>query len=71
MGVVLDMIGMVKTNKTLFYKETIKNLTKEYPGSSYLVMWRNPMVPRGRPKIDIGCKYNARKVLYFIVTEYT
>ena len=26
------------------------------------------MVPRGRPLIAIGYKYNARKVLYFIVT---
>ena len=27
------------------------------------------MVPGGRPLIAIGYKYNARKVLYFIVTE--
>ena len=27
------------------------------------------MVPGGRPLITIGYKYNARKVLYFIVTE--
>ena len=27
------------------------------------------MVPRGRPHIDIGYKYNAWKVLYFIVTD--
>ena len=27
------------------------------------------MVPRGRPLIAIGYKYNARKVLYFIVTD--
>ena len=27
------------------------------------------MVPGGRPLIDIGYKYNARKVLSFIVTD--
>ena len=27
------------------------------------------MVPGGRPLIDIGYKYNARKVLFFIVTD--
>ena len=27
------------------------------------------MVPGDRPLINIGYKYNARKVLYFIVTE--
>ena len=27
------------------------------------------MVPGYNPLIDIGYKYNARKVLYFIVTE--
>ena len=27
------------------------------------------MVPGGRPLIAIGYKYNARKVLYFIVTD--
>ena len=28
-----------------------------------------PMVPGGRPPIALGYKYNARKVLYFIVTD--
>ena len=27
------------------------------------------MVPSGRPLIDVGYKYNSRKVLYFIVTD--
>ena len=30
-----------------------------------------PMVPRYRPLIAIGYKYNARKVLSFIVTDNT
>ena len=29
------------------------------------------MVLRGSPLITIVCEYNARRVLYFIVTEYT
>ena len=29
----------------------------------------NPMVPGGRPLIDIGYKYNMRKILYFIVKD--
>ena len=28
-----------------------------------------PMIPKGRPLIAIGYKYNAWKVLYFIVTD--
>ena len=60
------MIGMVKTNKKVFCNETIENLTKYRTGGSYLVLRSKPMV---RPLIDIGYKYNTRKVLSFIVTE--
>ena len=31
----------------------------------------NPLVPGGRPIIVIGYKYDARKVLYFIVKDNT
>ena len=62
------IIGMVKTNTKGFYKETIDNLTKGFPGGSYLLLRRKPMVPEVRPLISIGCKYNTRKVLSFIVT---
>ena len=46
MEVGANFIGMVKTNTKVFCKETIEKLTKDWPGSSYLVLRRNPMVPR-------------------------
>ena len=64
-----ELIGTVKINTKGFCKYTIEKLTKDGPGGSYLVLSRNPMVPGGRPVIDIGYKYNAREVLYFIVTD--
>ena len=60
---------MVKTNTKGLRKETIEKLTKNWPGGSYLVLRSKPMEPRGRPLISIGYKYNARKVLSFIVTD--
>ena len=63
------LIGMVKTNTKVFCKETIENLTKNCPGGSYPVLSSKPMVPGGRPLIAIGYKYNARKVISFIVTD--
>ena len=62
---------MVKTNTKGFCKDKIDNLTKNWPGGSYLVLRSNPMVPGGRPLIAIGYKYNARKVIHFIVTDNT
>ena len=60
---------MVKTNTKVFCKETIEKLTKDWTEGSYLVLRIKPMVPGGRPLIAIGYKYNARKVLSFIVTD--
>ena len=64
-----EFIGMVKTNTKGLCKETIEKLTKDWSGGSYLVLRIKPMVPGGRPLIAIGYKYNARKVIFFIVTE--
>ena len=69
MEVSAKLIGMVKTNIILFCKETIEKLAKDCPGGSYLVLRSKPMLPGDRPLIAIGYKYNARKVLYFIVTD--
>ena len=69
MEVGAELIGMVKTNNKGFCKETIEKLTKDWPGGSYLVLRSKPMVPRDRPLIAIGYKYNARKFQYFIVTK--
>ena len=63
------LIGMVKKNTKGLFKETIEKLTKDWPVCSYLVLRRKPMVPRDRPLIAISCKYNARKVLSFIVKD--
>ena len=62
-------IGTVKKNTKGFCKETIEKLTKDWPGDSYLVLSSKPLVPGDRLSIAIGYTYNARKVLYFIVTE--
>ena len=64
-----ELIGMVKTNTKGLCKETIEKLTKYWPGVSYLVLRSNRMVPGDRPLISIRYKYNAQKVLYFIVTD--
>ena len=69
MEVGAELIGMVKTNTKGLCKETIEKLTKYWPGVSYLVLRSNPMVPGDRPLISIRYKYNAQKVLYFIVTD--
>ena len=50
---------MVKTNTKVFCKDTIENLTKNWPVGSYIVFRSNPMVPGDRPLISIGYKYNA------------
>ena len=71
MELVVELIGMVKTNTKGFCKDTIEKLTKDWHGGSYLVLRSKPMVPGGRPLIAIGYKYNARKVLSFIVTDNT
>ena len=59
----------MNTNTKGLYKDTIEKLTKDWPGGSYLVSRSKPMVPGDRQLIAIGYKYNARKVLSFIVTE--
>ena len=69
MKVCYELIGMVKTNTKLFCKETTGKIIKDWPGGSYLVLSRKPMVPRGRLLITIGYKYTTRKVLSFIVTD--
>ena len=65
----VDMIGLVKTNKKEFCKDTIEKFTKYCPGGCDLVSRIKPMVPGGRPISAIGYKYNSWKVLYFIATE--
>ena len=64
-----DIIGMVKTNIEVLCKDYIKNLTKYLQVGYYLMIKRNYVVPGYRTIIDIGYKYNVRKVLHFIATK--
>ena len=52
-----------------FCRETIENLTKDWPGGSYLVLRSKPMVNRVRPLIAIGYKYDVQKFFSFIDTD--
>ena len=65
----VDYCGPVKTSHKGFCLATLEKLMKYWPGGSYLVLKSTPIFPRERPILDIGCKYNSRKVLGFIVTE--
>ena len=69
MEVGAKLICMVKTNTKGLCKENIENLRNDCTGGSYLVSSIKPMVLGGRLIISIVYKYNARKSLYFIVTE--
>ena len=44
---------------------------KDWTGGSYLVLKIIPRFPCGSPLLDIGYKYNYRKVLGFIDTDGT
>ena len=48
------LVGMAKTNTKGFFKETIENITKDWPGGSYLVLRSKPMVTGDRPLIAVG-----------------
>ena len=65
MDIGFDTIGRAKTNKKCFLKDTIKNMTNDWPVGSYLVLMRKPMVPGYRLLISIGYKYNSGNVIYF------
>ena len=52
----------MKTNTKGFCNDAIEKLAKDLSGGSYLMLWSKPMKPGGRPIIDIGYNYNARKV---------
>ena len=69
MEVGAELIVMVKTNTKGFCKDAIDKLTKYWPVGSYLMLRSKPMVPGDRTLIAIGYKYNAWKVLSFIVID--
>ena len=63
MDVGADMIGMVKTNIKVFFKENFDIMTDNWPGGSYLVLRSKPMVPVFRLIIAILYKYNMWNVM--------
>ena len=52
-----------------FLSSYIIKVEKILARGSYLFMKSTPRVPSSIPLIDIGYKYNSRKVLGFIATE--
>ena len=63
MDVGAEIIGMVKTNKKLLFKDAIDNLKNDWPGGSHIVLKRNYVGPRYRPLISIEYNNNYQKVL--------
>ena len=47
-SIIVNLIGMVKTNTRVFCKYTIEGLTKDCPVGSYIVLRSKPMVPGER-----------------------
>ena len=62
----VDYCGPVKTSHKGFCIPTLENLTKYWPGGSYLVLKSTQIFPGDIPLMPIGHKYNSRKVLGFI-----
>ena len=52
-----------------FCLSTLEKLTEYWSGGSYIVMKSTPIFPGGIPLMDIGYKYNYRKLLGFIATK--
>ena len=62
-SIIFYLIGIVKTNTKVFFKATIKWLTKYWPGGSYILLRSKHMVPGERTLLTIEYNYNSRKVL--------
>ena len=65
----VNYYGPVKTSHKGFCLAMLEKLMKDWPGGSYLVLKIIPRFPCERKLLDIGLKYNSRKVLGFIATE--
>ena len=69
MHVGATLIDALKTTTGVVYKYTTQNLTYDRIVCSYFMLNKKPMLPDNSPLIDIGYKYNSRKVLSLIETE--
>ena len=65
----VDYCRPEKTGHKGFCLATLENFIKDWPVGENIVMKINPRFPGGRTPLDIGYKYNYRKVLGFIDTE--
>ena len=65
----MDYCGPVKTSHKVFCLSKLEFFMKDWPGGSYLVMKSTPRVSGHIPLMEIGYKYNYRKVLGFIATK--
>ena len=63
------LIDALKTTTGVVYKYTTQNLTYDRIVCSYFMLNKKPMLPDNSPLIDIGYKYNSRKVLSLIEIE--
>ena len=69
MAVGVDYCGPVKTSHKGFCLATLENMMRVLGGGSYIVMNSTPRVLGGRPLLEIGYKYNYRKVIVFTANE--
>ena len=65
----VNYCGLVKMIHKGFCLSTLEKLIKDWTGGSYLVMKSTPTAHVGRPLLDVGYRYNSRKVLGYIATE--
>ena len=65
----VDYCRPLNTSHKGFCLATLEKLTKDWTGGSYIVLRSTPRFPSEIPLLDIGYKYNSRKVLGFIATE--
>ena len=61
-----DMIGMIKIKMKVFYYYTIDNLTKYWPGDSYLMLNRKSTLTGDKHILFVVYKYNHWKDISFI-----
>ena len=65
----VNYCGPVKTIHEGFRLARLEKLMKYWPDGSYLVLKSTLRFPGERTLLEIGYKYNSRKVLGFIATE--
>ena len=63
-----ELIAAIKTNTTFYPKDEFQTKMKGWPSGSYLVLECKPP-EKGVDLVALGYKYNASKVLTFIMTK--